>query len=260
MTARSGAGSPTHKGGKSMSRLRAVSMAVVALLAASGVWAQEALSAKLDPSGMIRVLKGTSELAMIELNAHGPAWKHAPQADATAEVSDLPDKAGKQFVGTLPVPDTDGGAIEFTENVKTLPQGLQLEYDLATTAAMKLNGLQFSILLPVDAYAGQEVVVSRLEGEPDIVGLPQEQGQGFQVWSGEGAKIEVAKDTDQAFTIELRAPTDALVQDLRQWEQQVFEVRFPAIMEDQGRDVAADERFHLDLTITFAAPVKLVGP
>ena len=40
----------------------------------------------------------------------------------------------------------------------------------------------------------------------------------------------------------------------------VFEIRFPAIMEDQGRDMAADDRFHLDLTVTFAAPVKLEGP
>jgi hypothetical protein len=257
--------STSIKGGESMSRLQVgmlfVSSAVAVLLAASGSWAQDALSAKLDPSGMIQVIKGDAELAMIELNAHGPDWKHAPQASATAEVSDLPDQAGKRFVGTLPIPNTNGGAIKFTESVKTVPQGLQLEYDLSMAEAMKLNGLQLSVCLPVAQYGGKELVIAQADGEPQTATLPQEQRkQTFQVWSGEGAKVEAAKGTDEAVTVELRAPTDVVVQDLRQWEQPVFEIRFPAIMEDQGRDVTADDKFHLDLTITFAAPVRLVGP
>jgi len=249
-----------------MSRLQArtvvVSVAATVLLAAaSGLWAQETLSAKLDASGMVRVTRGDVELAMIELNAHGPEWKHAPQASATAEVSDLPDQAGKRFAGTLPIANTDGGAIRFTESVKPLPQGLQLEYDISMTRAMKLNGLQVSICLPVAQYAGKEVVVAQPEGEPQIVGLPQEQqAQRFQVWAGEGAKIEAAKGTDEAVTMELRAATDVVIQDLRQWDRPTYEIRFPAIMEDQGRDVAAEDKFHLDLTVTFAAPVKLEAP
>ena len=249
-----------------MSRLQArtvvVSVAATVLLAAaSGLWAQETLSAKLDASGMVRVTRGDVELAMIELNAHGPEWKHAPQASATAEVSDLPDQAGKRFVGTLPIANTDGGAIRFTESVKPLPQGLQLEYDISMTRAMKLNGLQVSICLPVAQYAGKEVVVAQPEGEPQIVGLPQEQqAQRFVLWTGEGAKVEVAKGTDEAVTMELRAATDVVIQDLRQWDRPTYEIRFPAIMEDQGRDVAAEDKFHLDLTVTFAAPVKLEAP
>ncbi|MFQ6131013.1 MAG: hypothetical protein ACE5R4_03180 [Armatimonadota bacterium] len=238
-----------------------VSVAATVLLAAgSGSWAQEALTANLHASGMVRVAKGDVELAMIELNAHGPQWQHAPQATATATVSDLPDQAGKEFVGTLPIPNTDGGAIQYTETVKALPQGLQLEYDLAMTTAMKLNGLQFSICLPVAQYAGKEVLVAQPEGETQIVGLPQQQGQRFVLWTGEGAKAEAAKGTDQAITVELRAPADVVIQDLRQWDRPTFEIRFPAIMEDQGRDVAAEDKFHLDLTVTFAAPVKLEWP
>jgi hypothetical protein len=253
------------QGGENMSRLQArtilVSVAVAALLAASGSLAQETLSAKLHASGMVRVTRGDVELAVIELNAHGPEWKLAPQATAAAEVSDLPDQAGKRFVGTLPVPNTDGGAIKFTESVKALPQRLEFEYDLSVTGAMKLNGLQVSILLPVAQYGGKEVVISQPEGEPEIVTLPQEQkGETSQLWFGEGATIEVAKGTDDAIVIELRAATDVLVQDLRQWDRPTFEIRFPAIMEDQGRDVAAEDRFHLDLTVTLPAPVKLEGP
>jgi hypothetical protein len=125
---------------------------------------------------------------------------------------------------------------------------------------VRLNGLQLSVCLPVPQYAGQELVAARPDGDPQIVGLPEEQRQNFQLWSGEGGKVEVAAGTDRAVTVELRAATDVIVQDLRQWERPIFEIRFPAIMEDQGREVTAEDEFHLDLTVTFAAPVKLEGP
>ena len=261
-------------------RTAATIIAAMALLAiACGSWAQDApvaqdapkpheaagpLTAKLDPSGMIQLTRGAVELAMIELNAHGAEWKHAPQATATAQASTLPNGAGRRFVGTLPVPNTDGGAIRFTETIRLLPQGFRLEYDLGVTKAMKLDGLQLSLNLPVAAYAGKSVAIGQLQGEPQGVTLPPEKQekaeQTFQLWSGEGARVEVAKDTDASLTAELRAPTDLVIQDLRKWGTNVFEIRFPAIMEDPGRDVAADDKFHLDLTITFATPVKLEGP
>jgi len=238
-----------------------LSLLLAALSAApTRSWAQQALSAHLDASGLIHVTQDKVELALIELNAHGADWQHAPQETATAEVSDLPDRAGKRFVGTLPIPNTDGGAIRFTESVKPLPQGLQLEYDLTMAAAMKLNGLQLSFLLPVTEYAGQEVLIHRPEDEPEIVGLPQEERQGAQLSFTEGAKVEVAKGANGAFTIELRAPTDVVVQDLRQWDRPIFEIRFPAIMEDPPREITPDDSFHLDLTVAFAAPVKLEAP
>jgi len=239
----------------------AVGMTAVALLAAaSGSWAQAALTAKVEASGLVRLYSGDVELATIDLNAHGLQWKHAPQATATAAVSDLPDHAGKRVVGTLPVPGPEGGAIQFTETVRALPQGLQFEYDLSVTKAMKLNGLQLSIELPVARYAGKELVIARPEGDPQTVSLPQEKAENFTVWGGEGARIEVAKGTAEAVTIELRAATNIVVQDLRQWDNAIFEVRLPAIMDDGGRDVTADDRFHLDFTITLGGPVTLVGP
>jgi len=239
-----------------------IGAAVAVLLAAAGTaWSQDALSAKLHPSGMVQVSRGGVVLAMIELNAHGAGWQHAPQEGATADASDLPNQAGKQFVGVLAIPKTDGGAIRYTESVRTLSQGLQIEYSLTMTKTMALNGLQVSVNLPVDQYAGKEVLISQRQGEPTLIGLPQEQQQGgFQVWSGQGAKVETAKDTDQAVTLELRASTEVVIQDLRQWDKPVFEIRFPAIMEDPGREVSEGARFHLDLTITFAAPVQLEGP
>lgn len=228
----------------------------------STAWAQDVVEAKLDPAGMVSVSRGQTVLATIDLNAHGPGWAHAAQSEATATVADLPKAAGKQFTGNLAIPKTDGGAIQYTQTVTALSQGFRLEYDLTMTKAMKLSGLQFSINLPVENHRGKEVVISPLYDDPRVVGLPEEQPASgrFQLWSGQGAKIEVAKGTPDAITAQLRAATDVVVQDLRQWEQPVFEIRLPAITEDAGHELAAGQKFHLDLTITFAGPVKLVGP
>jgi len=233
----------------------------VSLAVAGWAWTQEPLTATLHPSGLIRVARGDVELAAIELSAHGPGWQHAPQKTASVEKTPATEETGKQCAGVLAIPGTEGGSIRYVEHVKPLPQGLLVEYDMTMTKTMKLNGLQFSINLPIAPYAGTEALVSRLEGEPDLVSLPKEQEKGkFQLWMGQGAKVEVAKGTADAVTLELRAATDVVVQDMRQWDNPVFEVRCPAIMEDPGREVSQGEAFHLDVTLTFAAPVRLEGP
>jgi hypothetical protein len=240
-----------------MSRLQAM-MIVAALLAATGAaLAQGAITATVDQSGLIEVSDG-APLAMIELNAHGPNWQHAPQETATGQVNDLPGGDGVRVTSTLPIPDTDDGAIDLTQSVHELPQGLRIEYELTMARTMRLNGLQLSVNLPVARYAGGEVMIRRPHDDPDIAGLPEETTEGrTQLWRGDGAIIEVDGETPDAVTIELRASTDVVVQDLRQWEGEVFEIRFPAIMEDPPREVRAGDRFHLDLTVTFAGPMTL---
>jgi hypothetical protein len=237
-----------------------VTLAVAAFLATGPGLQAQGLSAKLDPTGMIHLMSGDVELAALELNAHGPQWKHASQADATAQVSDLPNQAGKRFVGTLPVPDS-GGALAFTETVQALALGLRVEYEVGVTQAMTLDGLQVSVNLPVARYGGKTLIVTRLEEDPQPLTLPAEQTPGVgQLWSGQGSKLELDRGTDQALTIDLQGPADVLVQDLRQWQQPLFEIRFPAIMEDPARAVTPADKFHLLLTLTLAAPAKLVGP
>ncbi|MBT3289415.1 MAG: hypothetical protein HN380_18875 [Victivallales bacterium] len=237
-------------------------LALAVFLGSTGVSrSQDATTIKLGPSGILEISRGEAAVGMVELSAHGAGWTHAPQKEAKAEASDLPDKAGKQFIGTLAVPKTEGGTIRYIQTVKPLSQGVQIDYDLTMSKDMKVSGLQFSLYLPVEAYAGKEVLIPQVRDDPKLVGLPKEQQKGkFQLWSGQGAKIELAKGKPEAVTIELRAATDVVVQDLRQWEQPVFEVRFPAIMQDPGREVKAGERFHLDLTVTFATPVRVEGP
>lgn len=240
--------------------LQVIALATLLLLAVAGESpAQEAITAKLEPSGRVVILSGSKELAVLELNAHGAQWKHAPQTTATAQVSNLPEQAGKQFVGSLPIPGTEG-ALRFTQKVRPLPQGLVLEYDVSLTAPLKLNGLYFSLLLSVGAYGGKDVLITHPDSYPRLITLPQEQPkQNFSLWSGEGARLEVAQGKSEALTLELRAVTDMTIQDLRQWEHQVFEIRLPAFQEE-GRELTAEDRFHLDLNFTCAAPLKLTGP
>lgn len=230
------------------------------LLPASGAFAQDTYTARIDANGQLHLLHGETELALVQLNAHGTGWKHAPQSTATAAVTPLPGGPGRQAVGTLPIPTASGGALRFTVTFRPVPQGLQVGYDVGLTAAMKLNGLQVSIDLPVARYGGKDLAVTRPEADPSSLTLPAEKNENGQLYSGEGAKVEIAGGTPEALVFALQAPADVAVQDLRKWEQEIYEVRFPAIYEDGGRDVGADDRFHLDLTVTLAGPVKLVGP
>ncbi len=241
------------------SMVRTVIMVSVLLAVAAGSGAQGTLTAQVEPSGTVRVSAGGAELAMIELNAHASGWKHVPQASATAQVTDLPNGAGKRITGTLPIGEV-GGALSFTQTVKPIAQGLQLEYDVSVAQTVTLNGLQISICLPTARFAGKELLIGQLDRDPEYGSFPQELNpQNSQVWSGAGERVEAARGTPEAVAARLRAATDIIVQDLRQWKHETFEIRFPAIMEGGGREVTPNDRFHLDFTVTFAAAVKLAG-
>ncbi len=243
--------------GRSTAPMTAALAAAALLAAGIPLRGQDSLTAALDPSGMVRVQRAGEELATIELNAHGPDWQHAPQKTASAQTEALPEGGGWRIRGSLPIPGTEGGAIRYTETLQPLPKGLRVVYDLTMARAMKLNGLQFSVNLPAERYAGKEVLVSRLDGEPELVGLPKEhEGNRFQLSYVQGSRVEAAKDTPDALTVELLAATDVVVQDLRQWENPVFEIRCPAIMENEGRGVSEGDTFHLEVTVTFSAPVR----
>jgi len=247
----------------STARTRMIALIVLAVLGvASASWAQGTLVAKPDTSGLIHVTRAGVEVAAIELSAHGPGWQHAAQTTATAQVSTLTEQGGQRFSGSLPIPNTEGGALNYVQTVTALPQGLRLEYEVTVAAAMSLNGLQVCVNLPVGVYAGKEVMISSPHAESRIVGLPEEQPEAgrSQLWMGGGARVEVAAGTDDAVVMELRADTEVAIQDLRQWEHDIFEVRFPAVMQDPAREMTTDDRFHLDLTVTFASPMDLQAP
>jgi len=43
-----------------------------------------------------------------------------------------------------------------------------------------------------------------------------------------------------------------VIQGLRKWDQDVFEVRLILIMDDKGKQVSAEDTANVELTITFA--------
>ena len=93
------------------------------------------------------------------------------------------------------------------------------------------------------------------------MGLPQEQSETrFQLWSGQGKRIEIAKDLPEAIALEVLADTDVIVHDMRRWDNPIYEVRLPAIMEDPPRETAAAERFHLEVTLSFDSPITIELP
>ena len=233
----------------------------VLLVLAAGSQAQGALTAQVEPSGTVRVFAGGAELALVELNAHAAGWRNVSQEEATAQVSDLPDGTGKRIEGTLTIDAATGGAFHFVQTVKPVADGLQLEYNVSVVQPVKVNGLQVSIGLPTARYGGKELLIGQPDRDPQIRSFPEQMNeQNSQVWSGEGERVEVARGTPEAVAARLRAATDILVQDLRRWQHETFEVRFPAIMEDGGRELTPEDRFHLDFTMTFAAPVTVFGP
>lgn len=261
-------------------RRQAVAFAIVGIVllsASPGVaLAQSALRAEVLPQGSVRVALDGATLATLSLNAHGPEWKQADQPEATATVSS-PGEDHKWVVqGTLPVPNTDGGAIRFVETVQPAANGFVADYVVGPTEALALNGLHVSLLLPVAAYAGKPVVVHALPAKvagaaapsatlQELVLPAQVDAAKWQLFTGAASKAEVAPGTAQAVTLLARAfePTDEAtpeppvfaVQDLRRWEHDQIEVRLSLISSDAGRWLSPWDKLHVAVEVSFAQPL-----
>lgn len=263
--------------GKSAPALLVV-LLVLAVLACAAASAQDALTARLLPQGGITIMSGEKLLATLSLNAHGPEWKHADQPAATDVVVKAADPGpGSVVEGSIPVPNTQGGTIRFVETVKPGPQGLTVGYTVGFNQAMTLNGLQVSLILPTDVYAGNTIAIRApapppAEGEAAApktlsVALPEQfEEEKSQLAAAPGSSIEIAAGTPNAITVtpKLSGAKEGeavllprfIVQDLRKWERSVFEVRLVLIMDDQGKPVAADEKMTVALDLAFAGAVQ----
>jgi hypothetical protein len=240
--------------------------------------AQDALTAKLLPQGAINIMSGEKLLATLSLNAHGPEWKHVDQAEATATVRDADEGPAKVVQGTLPVPNTEGGAIRFVETVTPATEGLLAEYVLGATKALTLNGLQVSLLLPTDTFAGKTVIIHTWDAQAGWPGaaptekvqeiaLPEQlDAEKWQLFTGPASKIEIAAGTDDAITLvpkvpepeegEAAQPALFVIQDLRKWDQDTIEVRLFVVMDDKGKQVSAWDKLHVALGLTFARELQ----
>lgn len=228
---------------------------------------QNALSAKLSAQGGIRVMAGEKLLATLSLNAHGPAWKNVDQAAATALIRDAETGPAKVVEGSLPVPDTDGGAVRFVETIAPAEKGFTVAYGLGYTKAMTLNGLQVSLLLSAEAFAGKSVILHMPGEKPREVPLPEKlNGDKWQLGDGIVSSVEIAPGTDSAITIAPRLPEAKpgekpqsprfIVQDLRKWDKDVFEVRLVLVFDEKGKQVSAEDKANTEFRITFARPLQ----
>jgi hypothetical protein len=254
-------------------------------------YAQEGLTAKLLAQGGITIMSGGETVAKLSLNAHGPQWSHADQILATAATRNA-EEGGKIVEGFLPVPNTDGGAIRFAETLQPTDDGFAVSYKLSFIQAMTLNGLQVSLLLPAKAFAGQGIALHAPQAEavgeagdeapaaaaPTLITLPaQMDGENWQLATAPAGKVEIAPGTPRAITLVPKLPETAegegdrlqeaapgaarkapflVVQDLRKWEQDVFEVRLVLVMSEEGQEMAADEVLEAGLELTFASELS----
>jgi hypothetical protein len=251
-----------------------VASALLVVTGSQMVCAQGTLTAELLPQGGVSVMAGGKLLALFSLSAHGPEWKHADQPQATATVREADPGPGEVVEGTLPVPSTDGGAVKFVETVIPRDRGFSADCILGVTQALTLNGLQVSLLLPTDRFAGKTIVVhgppagaEAAAEEPVSLTVPGRlDEEKWQLFAGPASKIEIAAGTDDSITIaprppeakkgEVAAPTTFLVQDLRKWDQDMIEVRLYLIMEDKGKQVAVEDKLHAALDLIFARELQ----
>jgi hypothetical protein len=253
--------------------LALVTWSVLIVLGSQVVCAQDALTAKLLPQGGVNIMSGEKPLATLSLNAHGPEWKHVDQAEATATVKEADPGPGKIVEGTLPVPGTDGGAVHFVETIGPTAKGFSADYTLGVTKALALNGLQVSLLLPTSMFAGKTIVVHTRPAAPAggeaaadetvSVTLPEQlDAEKWQLAASPASKIEIAAGADDAITLVPKVPAPKegeapqlpmfVIQDLRKWDQNMVEVRLFLIMDDNGKQVAEEDKMHVALDLTFA--------
>ena len=221
---------------------------------------QDGLGLRFTPDGRVQVWAGAEQLMTLELNAHGPKWSHAGQEKATATRADADTErdAGVVFSGSLPVPNTEGGAIEFVETLEPIESGFSAVYKLRPNREVLLNGLQLSLLLPTARFTGKEIALRAAEGEPTRLTLPRElNGEKWVLGAAECNGVEVAPGAPDAIALTTEKAARLVVQDLRQWQKEVFEVRLALITADEGELVSADRRYSVKIDVTFARPLFL---
>lgn len=219
---------------------------------------KEALGLRFMQDGRVQVWDGTEQLMTLELNAHGPQWSHAGQEKASASRAGTEDDSEVVFSGSLPVPNTEGGAIQFVETLKPIEGGFSAAYQLRVNKEVLVNGLQVSLLLPAARFAGREVVLRAAEGAPTKLTLPQQlNAEKWRLGAAECNNVEIAPGTPDAIALTTEEAASLVFQDLRQWQKEVFEMRLALITADKGELVSADKQYAAKVEVTFARPLAL---
>ncbi|MGQ9730279.1 MAG: hypothetical protein ACUVX8_03320 [Candidatus Zipacnadales bacterium] len=221
-------------------------VAGLVMVGASGM-AQQGLV--LRDTGQVLLKDAEGDLATLELNLHNASWKYASQAEATVTV-EAHGETGKRFTGTLAVPETPGAALSFVETVTPGEEGVKLLFELQPGGPMVLNGLQISLLLPAKRFAGERLIVSRPEeatGRSVILPVELEREK-WQLGTYEGNAVQLG-DQEGAVILGIDKTYGLVVQDLRRWERDEFEVRIPLLFANEGETVSNVDRWQVELTL-----------
>lgn len=244
-----------------MRGLRTLTPSILVAIAPVGcaAWAQQGVVVQPAPTGRLQVLRAGQPVMAVELSTHGKEWTHAPQSRAQAQFTRLTDEPGLLYKGILEVPGAQG-PLNFEEAIRPADNGFFVDYKMWFNQPTTLNGLQVSLLLPVNRFLGKQVIVVGPAQRETTVTLPMELDEAkWILHRGSANEIQVAPGTDVAFAVAAQTRTNVVIHDLRRWQQQVFEIRFWQVFQDPAAVVEANREFTLNLAFGFGEPVQIQG-
>ena len=231
--------------------IRATAVMTVVLMVVAGMcWAQDAPTIRLQDTGVLTVTDADGTLCTVELNCHGPDWTYASQSEATGALEDV-GEGEKLLTGQLLVPEANGGSITFSERLKARDGGLDIEYEMGFSGPMTLHGLQVSVLLPANRFAGTSITVVAWDGAEWEIRLPLAPSDDDTWQLGEYlCRGVVLGDSSCQMEIDPAKAPEIAIYDLRRWERNEFEIRLPLIYDQDGKAVTDTDGLSLALTLS----------
>ena len=154
-----------------------------------------------------------------------------------------------------------GAAVSFLQVVTPhADEGLRISYELRPSGPMILNGLQISLLMPAERFAGERLIIGGEEGPQRSVALPQTlNADRWQLGTVKGSQVQLGAEADTALTLETDKAYDLVLHDLRRWDREEFEIRIPIIAAEQGEMVTANNRWDIEISLA-PGPIEITGP
>lgn len=264
-----------------MTRTHTLVLALLYCLAgglATGVAAQQPAVTVLE-TGVLLPENDGAQLGMLLLTAHGPAWGYVSQDRGQVSIAPGKEPGATTFTGEMVVPGTDGGVVHFEQSVALADEGVKVEYEIGFSKPMTLNGLQASLRFPTAPFLGGNVAILRAEGDMHEVELPEEvaadRAQLLRLAlepEDESAEPEQAEDeseepeqapvvdVDEKVLLTINEAAGVMVQDLRPYGPDQYEVRIFVVADQKGHMVTADDHYSIKLTISLPGEMTLAGP